>query len=206
MLPALYNNHYEIVQTPDAVMIMTEEIHDTRIIRINAQHLPANVSQWFGDSIGHWEGDTLVVETTNYTPQTRFRGSSKDLKVTERFTRPDERSILYKATMEDASTWTRPWTLELRPDRSMNTRATRAITRLKTFWADCARWRRKPLPARSSCWIRLPAGPPGASPSGGRNTSYWMTPGFSTIRFPCVSSGRKLRRLFNPEDCCVGSG
>ena len=113
MLPALYNNHYEIVQTPDAVMIMTEEIHDTRIIHLNAPHLPANVSQWFGDSIGHWEGDTLVVETTNYTPQTRFRGSSKDLKVTERFSRADERSILYRATMEDPSTWTKPWTLEL---------------------------------------------------------------------------------------------
>ena len=113
MLPALYNNHYQIVQTPDAMMIMTEEIHDTRIIRMNAQHLPSNISQWFGDSIGHWEGDTLVVETTNYSGQTRFRGSSKDLKVTERFTRADERSILYKATMEDPSTWTKPWTLEL---------------------------------------------------------------------------------------------
>ena len=113
MLPALYNNHYQIVQTPDSVMIMTEEIHDTRIIHLNSQHMPSDVRQWFGDSIGHWEGDTLLVETTNFTPNTRFRGSSKDLKVTERFTRADERSILYKATMEDSSTWSQPWTLEL---------------------------------------------------------------------------------------------
>jgi hypothetical protein len=63
--------------------------------------------------MGHWEGGTLVVETTNFTEQTRFRGSSRDLKVTEHFTRADANNILYKATMEDASTWTKPWTLEL---------------------------------------------------------------------------------------------
>jgi hypothetical protein len=113
MLPTLYNNNYQIVQTPDAVMILTEEIHDTRIIRMNATHAPQSVRQWLGDSIGHWEGDTLVVETTNFTEQTHFRGSSKDLKVTERFTRADANGILYKATMEDASTWTKPWTVEL---------------------------------------------------------------------------------------------
>lgn len=113
MLPGLYNNNYQIVQTPDAVMILVEMIHDVRIIRMNATHAPPNVRRWFGDSIGHWEGDTLVVETTNFNDQTRFRGSSKDLKVTERFTRVDANSILYKATMEDSSTWTKPWSLEL---------------------------------------------------------------------------------------------
>jgi hypothetical protein len=113
MLPTLYNNNYEIVQTPDAVMIVSEEIHDTRIIRMNATHVAPEVRKWLGDSIGHWEGDTLLVETTNFTDQTRFRGSSRDLKVTERFTRVDANNILYKATMEDASTWTKPWTLEL---------------------------------------------------------------------------------------------
>ena len=113
MLPTLYNNNYQIVQTPDAVMIMAEEIHDVRIIRMNAKHNPENVRQWLGDSIGHWEGDTLVVETTNFTDQTHFRGSSKDLKVTERFTRVDANNIVYKATMEDPSTWTKPWTVEL---------------------------------------------------------------------------------------------
>jgi hypothetical protein len=113
MLPTLYNNNYQIVQTADSVMIMAEEIHDVRIIRMNAQHAPENVRQWLGDSVGHWEGDTLVVETTNFTDQTRFRGSSKDLKVTERFTRVDANNIVYKATVEDPSTWTKPWTVEL---------------------------------------------------------------------------------------------
>ncbi len=113
MLPTLYNNNYQIVQTPDAMMILSEEIHDARIIRMNTQHVAPEVRKWLGDSIGHWEGDTLVVETTNFTNQTRFRGSSKDLKVTERFTRVNANTILYKATLEDASTWTKPWTLEL---------------------------------------------------------------------------------------------
>ncbi len=113
MLPTLYNNNYQIVQTPDAVMILSEEIHDARIIRMNATHAAPDVRRWLGDSIGHWEGDTLVVETTNFTDRTRFRGSSKDLKITERFTRVDANNILYKATLEDASTWTKPWTLEL---------------------------------------------------------------------------------------------
>jgi hypothetical protein len=113
MLPTLYNNNYQIVQTPDTVMIMVEEIHDARIVRMNATHPPANIRQWLGDSIGHWEGDTLVVETTNFTDQTHFRGSSKDLKVTERFTRVDGNNIVYRATMEDPSTWTKPWTVEL---------------------------------------------------------------------------------------------
>jgi hypothetical protein len=113
MLPTLYNNNYQIVQTPDAVMILVEEIHDARVIRMNAKHAPPDVRQWLGDSIGHWEGDTLVVETTNFSDQTRFRGSSKDLKVTERFTRVDPSNIVYKATIEDPATWEKPWTLEL---------------------------------------------------------------------------------------------
>jgi hypothetical protein len=113
MLPVLYNNNYQIVETPDAIMILVEMIHDVRIVRMNATHLPQNVRRWFGDSIGHWEGDTLVVETTNFNDQTHFHGSSKDLKVTERFTRADANNILYKATMEDASTWAKPWTVEL---------------------------------------------------------------------------------------------
>jgi hypothetical protein len=113
MLPTLYNNNYEIVQTPDSMVIVSEEIHDARIIRMNTKHVAPDVRKWLGDSIGRWDGDTLVVETTNFTDQTRFRGSSRDLKVTERFTRVDANTILYKATVEDASTWTKPWTLEL---------------------------------------------------------------------------------------------
>jgi hypothetical protein len=113
MLPTLYNNNYQIVQTPDSIMILAEEIHDVRVVRMNAQHLPPEIRSWLGDSIGHWEGDTLVVETTNFNDQTHFRGSSRNLKVTERFTRADANNIVYKATMEDPSTWTKPWTVEL---------------------------------------------------------------------------------------------
>jgi hypothetical protein len=113
MLPTLYNNNYQIVQTPDTVMILVEEIHDARIVRMNAKHAPPDVRQWLGDSVGHWEGDTLVVETTNFSDQTHFRGSSKDLKVMERFTRVDPGNIVYKATIEDPATWEKPWTLEL---------------------------------------------------------------------------------------------
>jgi hypothetical protein len=113
MLPTLYNNNYQIVQTPNAIMILVEEIHDVRIIHMNAKHQPDNVRQWTGDSVGHWEGDTLVVETTNFTDQTRFRGSSRNLKVTERFTRVSDKALLYKTTIEDPSTWAKPWTVEL---------------------------------------------------------------------------------------------
>jgi len=113
MLPVLYNNNYQIIETPDAIMILSEMIHDVRVIRVNSTHVPQNIRRWFGDSIGRWEGDTLVVETTNFNDQTRFRGSTKDLKITERFTRADANSIVYKATMEDASTWAAPWTLEM---------------------------------------------------------------------------------------------
>lgn len=113
LVPALYNNNYEIVQSADSILIELEMVHDARIIHLNAEHQPPTVRQWFGDSIGHWEGDTLVVETTNFNDQTRYRGSSMDLKVTERFTRISDQTIEYRATMEDPSTWTKPWSIEL---------------------------------------------------------------------------------------------
>ncbi len=112
MLPVLYNNNYEIVQTPGYVMILVEMVHDVRVIRINGTHKPAGVQQLLGDSIGHWEGDTLVVDTTNFTDRTRFRGSSANLHVIERFKRVDANTILYRATIDDPSTYTKPWTLE----------------------------------------------------------------------------------------------
>lgn len=112
MLPVLYNNLYQIVQTPTHVMILVEMVHDARIVRMNGTHPPKHVKQWLGDSIGRWEGDELVVETTNFTDQTRFRGSSENLKVTERFKRVDAKTIVYKATIEDPTTWSQPWTLE----------------------------------------------------------------------------------------------
>jgi len=123
MLPNyFYNNNYTIVQSKDHVMILTEMNHDARIVRIGAkQHLPKNVQPYFGDSIGWWEGDTLVVETTNINPtqlgQTSilwaYRGASENLKVTERFTRTGPETILYRFTMEDPETFTAPFTGEL---------------------------------------------------------------------------------------------
>jgi hypothetical protein len=112
MLPALYNSNYQIVQTKDYVMILVEMVHDVRVIRMNGTHKPASVPQWLGDSIGHWEGDTLVVDTTNFTKQTRFRGSSENLHVIERFQRVDAGTILYRATIDDPATFTSQWTME----------------------------------------------------------------------------------------------
>jgi len=107
-----YNNLHQIVQTPDHVMILTEMVHDARVIRMNAQHPAASVRKWLGDSVGHWEGDTLVVDTTNFTDKTRFRGSSDRLHVVERFRRTDARTLRYQFTIEDPTTWTRAWTGE----------------------------------------------------------------------------------------------
>ena len=100
-----YNNLHQIVQTRDHVMILTEMVHDARVVRMNGQHPPPTVRKWLGDSIGRWDGDTLVVETTNFSDKTRFRGSS-------RFTRLDARTLRYQFTIEDPETWTRPWTAE----------------------------------------------------------------------------------------------
>lgn len=107
-----YNNLHQIVQTPNAVMILTEMVHDARIVRMNAPHLPKNIRQWLGDSVGHWEGDTLVIDTTNFTDKTRFRGSTADLHVIERFARVDAKTLLYRFTIEDPATWVASWTGE----------------------------------------------------------------------------------------------
>jgi hypothetical protein len=112
MLPVLYNNNYQIVQTPDTIMILVEMVHDVRVIRMNAQHAPKEVHKWLGDSIGHWDGDTLVVETTNFNEENRFRGASDKMKVTERFQRVDAGTMLYRATVEDPVAYSKPWTLE----------------------------------------------------------------------------------------------
>jgi len=112
MMPVLYNNNYQIVQTPEYVMILVEMVHDTRIIRMKSTHAPKDITPWFGDSIGHWEGDTLVVETTNFHAGNRFRGASENLRVTERFRRVDANTILYRATIDDPATFAKPWTME----------------------------------------------------------------------------------------------
>jgi hypothetical protein len=112
MLPVLYNNNYQIVQTHDAVMIGVEMIHDARIVRMNSSHVPADVRKWLGDSVGHWEGDTLVVDTTNFNDQVVFRGSSKNLHIVERFQRVDANTLLYRATIDDPTTFSKSWTIE----------------------------------------------------------------------------------------------
>jgi hypothetical protein len=109
MLPLLYNNNYQFVQTKDSVAILVEMVHDVRIVRLGATHLPPNLRPWLGDSIGHYEGQTLVVETTNFPPAQNFRGSSENLKVTERFTRVAPGRMLYQFTVEDPTTWAQPW-------------------------------------------------------------------------------------------------
>jgi hypothetical protein len=107
-----YNNLHQIVQTPDHIMILTEMVHDARIIRMNAEHLPEHMRHWMGDSVGQWEGDTLVVDTTNFNDKTQFRGSTGSLHVVERFTRLDADNLLYQFTVEDPATWERPWSGE----------------------------------------------------------------------------------------------
>lgn len=107
-----YNNLHQVVQTPDTIIIMSEMVHDARTIRMNAQHLPKSYRLWMGDSVGHWEGDALVVDTTNFTDKTRFRGSTENLHVVERFTRVDDKTLVYRFTIDDPATWTRPWTGE----------------------------------------------------------------------------------------------
>jgi hypothetical protein len=107
-----YNNLKQIVQTPTHIMILIEMVHDVRVVRMGAEHLPKNIRKWMGDSVGHWEGDTLVVDTTNFTTKTQFRGSSENLHVVERFTRVDPKTLLYRFTVEDPTTWDRSWTGE----------------------------------------------------------------------------------------------
>jgi hypothetical protein len=114
MTPYVYNNNYRIVQTKDFVAISIEMVHDTRIIPLDGRpHLPSNIRQWFGDSRGHWEGNTLVVDTTNYTDKTSFRGSDKNLHVVERFTRIDAETVLYQWSVDDPTAFTKPWKGEL---------------------------------------------------------------------------------------------
>ena len=113
MIPnTAYNNNYTVVQTADHVMIKAEMVHDVRIIRLGEpDRLPAHMSPWFGDSWGHWEGDVLVVETTNINPTHRFQGiaPTADLKVTERFTPVDEETFLYEFTVDDPTTYSQVW-------------------------------------------------------------------------------------------------
>ena len=114
MMPVGYNSNLQIVQGPGYVAVLQEMIHDVRVIPTDGSpHLPSNVRQWMGDSRGHWEGDTLVVDTTNFTGQTAFRGSSENLHVVERFRRVDADTVLYQFTVDDPSTWNHSWSAEI---------------------------------------------------------------------------------------------
>ncbi len=112
MLPVLYNNLKRIVQTEDHVMILVEMVHDARIVRMNAEHAPPDVRSWLGDSVGHWEGDTLVVDTTNFNDRPALSGATRNLHVVERFSRIDDKTLLYNFTVEDPTVWTAPWSGE----------------------------------------------------------------------------------------------
>lgn len=113
MLPTVYNNNVQIMQGPGYVVILNEMIHDARVVPTDGRRrVGRDIRQWMGDSVGHWEGNTLVVETTNFTDKTRFRGSTADMRRMERFTRIDAGKILYRFTVDDPATWTRPWTAE----------------------------------------------------------------------------------------------
>jgi cell division septation protein DedD len=114
MLAGAYNNNYEIVQAPGYVLILVEMLHDVRIIPLDKRPpLPENIHQVTGSSRGRWEGETLVVETTNFTNRTAFQGSSEKMRLVERFTRVADDAIRYQFTVEDPATWTRPWSAEV---------------------------------------------------------------------------------------------
>ena len=114
MLPEAYNSNLQILQAPGYVAILQEQIHDVRIIPLDGHpHIGPAIRQLRGDSRGHWEGQTLIVDTTNFTDRSNFRGSGEALHLVERFTRLDDDTILYQFTAEDPTTWTRPWTAEI---------------------------------------------------------------------------------------------
>jgi hypothetical protein len=108
MLPLMYNNTYSIVQTKDEVAIQVEMVHDVRHVRLGAKHLPPQIRQWMGDSIGWWEGDTLVIETTNFRPEQGLRGGNANQKVIERLTRVGPDKIAYRFTVEDPELYAEP--------------------------------------------------------------------------------------------------
>jgi hypothetical protein len=111
MIPGPYNNNYQILQTPGYVVILHEMIHDARIIPLDGRpHISPAIRQWFGDSRGRWQGDTLVVNTTNFTDKVSFRGSTEGLHLIERFTRTDAGTVKYEFTIDDPKTFTKKWT------------------------------------------------------------------------------------------------
>ncbi|MEM7078307.1 MAG: hypothetical protein AAF513_06715 [Pseudomonadota bacterium] len=111
-IPGVYNNFKRIIQTEDHVMILLEMVHDARVIRLNSEHAPKDRRTWLGDAIGWWEGDTLVVETTNFKTHTGLYGGDENLQLTERFTLQEDGNLLYDFTVDDPTAWTAPWSGE----------------------------------------------------------------------------------------------
>jgi len=114
MMPSFYNNNYQIVQAPGYVTILVEMIHDARIIPLDSRpHVNTGIRQWMGDPRGHWEGNTLVVETTNFNDKTRFQRAGQNMHLIERFTRTAPDTIMYEFTVDDPSAFTKPWTAQI---------------------------------------------------------------------------------------------
>ena len=114
ILPTAYNNNTQIVQGPGYVALLVEMGHEARVIPLDGRpHLPKDVRLWKGDSRGHWEGDTLIVETTNFTNKSAFRGTTENMRLIERFRRMDEDTLLYQFTVDDPATFEKPWTAEI---------------------------------------------------------------------------------------------
>ena len=119
MLPPAYNNTYQIVQSPGYVLILIEQLHEARVIPMDGRpHAPQSVRSWLGDSRGHWEGNTLVIETTNFNDKVAFQGASQDVKLIERLTRTGEETMKYEFTVDDPHTWTQPWKAEMPATRT----------------------------------------------------------------------------------------
>ena len=112
--PFTYNNHIQLAQTPNAVVILSEIAHNAKIVPLDGRpHLPSDIRLWDGDSVGRWEGDTLVVETTNFNGKKSFRGSSENMRLVERFTRLDATTLQYEYTVNDPTVFTKPWTVQM---------------------------------------------------------------------------------------------
>ena len=121
ILPSAYNNNVRIVQAPGYVMILNEMIHDARIVPLDGRpHLPKNIRSWMGDSRGHWEGNTLVIDTTNFTDKTNFRGADENLHLIERFTRASDDTLIYQFTVDNETAFSRSWTVELPMTKNPN--------------------------------------------------------------------------------------
>ena len=151
-LPGGYNNNFHLLQAPGYVAILQEMIHEVRIIPLDGRpHLPGNVQQWMGDSRGHWEGDTLVVDTTNYHDKVAFNsynccpGAGRNLHIVERYRRVSADTVDFQFTVDDPTTFTKPFTIALPMTRTngplTSTRATKGMTAWPASSAALARWR-----------------------------------------------------------------